>query len=554
MALACGASALPAAPLEWRWVYCPHNLLVDQNVERLLDVLRRAAAAGYNGALLADFKFNILERMDATYFRNVERVKTAARELGMELIPAVFPIGWSGGILAHNPNLAEGLPVRDAPFVVRADRAVPEDEAIPFLNGDFEEHDGDRFAGWSFQDEPGKITRADTTTVHSGRTALRMERIREHSPQYGNARVQQSVAVRPFRAYHLSVWIKTDAFRAADNVRVAVLTEDGRARNFTDLGVRQTQEWTQHHIVFNSLQDDRVRIYLGVWGGATGTIWWDDARLEPAGLTHLLRRDGCPFVIVGDDGTAYEEARDFVAVRDPRLGEAGFEYHEPPTIALTASSRMRDGERLRVSYYHTVMIGQHQVPASIVEPETYRILRDQAQRVQQALEPPAFFMSHDEIRIANWDAISQATGKTPGELLAENVRRCIGFIREVNPTARVYVWSDMFDPHHNAHDNYYLVNGTWAGSWEGLTPDVIVANWHFGAREKNLRWFAERGHRQILAGYYDSDPANIREWLETARRLDVPVSGVMYTTWQNNYRDLEAFARYAWGVRPASSP
>ena len=100
----------------------------------------------------------------------------------------------------------------------------------------------------------------------------------------------------------------------------------------------------------------------------------------------------------------------------------------------------------------------------------------------------------------------------------------------------------MFDPHHNAVDNYYLVNGSLAGAWEGLAGDVVVVNWNFGKREESLRFFSRRGHRQVIAGYYDGPPDQIRDWLDAAR--GVPgVVGVLYTTWRQDYSQLEAFAR-----------
>jgi hypothetical protein len=48
----------------------------------------------------------------------------------------------------------------------------------------------------------------------------------------------------------------------------------------------------------------------------------------------------------------------------------------------------------------------------------------------------------------------------------------------------------------------------------------------------------------VLAGYYDHDPAQIKEWLKSAAKVK-GVVGVMYTTWQNKFDDLEAFAKYA---------
>ena len=105
----------------------------------------------------------------------------------------------------------------------------------------------------------------------------------------------------------------------------------------------------------------------------------------------------------------------------------------------------------------------------------------------------------------------------------------------------------MFDPHHNAVDNYYLVRGTLAGSWEGLSKDTLIMNWNSGKQKESLDFFAKRGHAQILAGYYDGNPSSIKGWLATAKSLGgANVQGVMYTTWANNYSQLEAFAKAAF--------
>ena len=109
-------------------------------------------------------------------------------------------------------------------------------------------------------------------------------------------------------------------------------------------------------------------------------------------------------------------------------------------------------------------------------------------------------MSHDEIRVANWCRACQDRKLSPGQLLAENVRRCTAILKSINPHARVVVWSDMFDPHHNAVDNYYLVNGSLKGSWEGLSREVMIANWNSGKAKESLAFFADRGHKQLIAG------------------------------------------------------
>src|SRR5262249_26140571 len=109
----------------------------------------------------------------------------------------------------------------------------------------------------------------------------------------------------------------------------------------------------------------------------------------------------------------------------------------------------------------------------------------------------------------------------------------------------------MFDPHHNAVDNYYLVNGSLKGSWDGLARDVIIANWNGEKARQSLSFFANRGHRQIVAGYYDGDDlANFKQWDSAARNIP-GVFGFMYTTWQSKYGLLE---RYGEALRAASAP
>ncbi len=146
-----------------------------------------------------------------------------------------------------------------------------------------------------------------------------------------------------------------------------------------------------------------------------------------------------------------------------------------------------------------------------------------------------------------WDESCRKTGKTPGELLAENVRKCVALVRAEDAGKPIYVWSDMFDPHHNAQKagRYYLVkgDGPWYGSWKGLDKDVVIVNWNSdpGKRVASLRHFAGLGHRQILAGYYDGPVAAIRGWLRDGEQVQ-GIVGAMYTTWQHQYRDLEGFA------------
>lgn len=506
-----------------RWLYCSQNLWVDKNVDNLDALFQRAAKAGYTHVLLADSKFAKLGDMDARYFRNVERLKKLAAELKLEIVPAVFPVGYSNDILWHDPNLIEALPVRNALFVVRSGVGLLEPESpVALKEGDFSD-----LKKWDWKD--------DNVTADNG--AARMSDLKG-----ANARIVQKLKLQPFRQYHLAVRVKTQDFRGKPEAKVLA---GNQALDFNDLGVKPTQDWTTHHVVFNSLTHTQASLYLGCWGGSTGSLWWDDATLQEAGLVNRVRRPGAPLVVKTEAGNPLVEGRDYEALKDPKMGVRTWKgsydvWHEPPPFKTSQP----DGTRLRVSYYHAVTVNDDQAMICPSEPRTVELLRDQARRVHAAWGAKGYMMSHDEIRVLNWCDACQRRGLDAGAVLAENVRTCVNILREVNPGGRIYVWSDMFDPHHNAHQDYYLVRGDLTGSWEGLDKDVILVPWNFARRAQSLKFFAERGHRQVIAGYYDAKPERVREWLEAAKPFP-GVVGVMYTTWQHKYGDLERFAELA---------
>lgn len=538
-----------------RWVYVMLNLQVNENAEKLISLIERAAGDGYNGVVLADYKLNILDRVPEHYFANVRRVKAAAQAKGVELIPALFPIGYSNGLLAHDPNLAEGLEAHSV-FIARGRRAEhAPDPATRYRNGGLEEvRDNGGFAGLSFQDDPGQATVADTAVCHSGQTSCRFRDTHTTSTG-GNARLVQQVSVRPRTCYRFSAWVKTDKLQAPGGFRLLALgSEGGQALTFFEGGIQPDQDWTQVDVVFNSLDQTSVNLYVGLWGGSAGTLWVDDLELTEVPLTNVLRRPGCPLTVRSADGKrTYEEGRDFEPIADPKLGQVPYagEYsfaHDGPALTLTPQSRIQVGERLEVTWYHPVLVHGSQIACCLSEPKVYEILEAQARRVIDLLEPRTLFLSHDELRVANWCAACQARNLTAGQLLADNVSRCARIAHSIDPKLDLVVWSDMFDPHHNAVADYYLVRGSLAGSWEGLPRSMLIANWNSGQAGNSLAFFAGRGHRQVLAGYYDA-PAleGFSTWDQAAR--GVPgVVGFMYTTWQARF---EALGRYAEALRTA---
>jgi hypothetical protein len=520
--LAFTVSATAAEKLE-KWIYKSTNLLVEKNVDELAALLTRGHAAGYTHMLLADSKFSRLGDMDARYFKNVERVKQLAAQSQIEIVPALFSIGYSNDILSRDVNLVEALPVKNVPLTVKGGTAVVDDPTAPTL------------PGGAF-DDPKKWSFKDPTVIFENRTA----RITDAKT---NSRIVRKLTLQPWRQYHVSVWVKTENFRGTPEIKV--LPPGGKpSLTWDHIGAKSTQDWKQQHIVFNSQDNTTADLYFGAWGGGAGTLQWRDAKLEEVGFLNMPRRAGCPLTITTADAKALVEGRDFEPLKDASLGMTPYAgefdiWHQPPQL----KTKLPDGTKLLASYYHAATIHAGQAMICPSEPKTMELLRDQAQRMAKLWGAKGYMMSHDEIRVLNQCAACRARGLTPGQILADNVKQCIAILREVNPGGRIYVWSDMFDPNHNAVEkNYYLVNGSLLGSWEGLDKDVIILPWYYEKRAESLKFFADRGNKQVIAGYYDSKPERIKDWLAAAKGLN-SVTGVMFTTWRNKYDDLEAFSK-----------
>ncbi|MGA2244356.1 MAG: carbohydrate binding domain-containing protein [Verrucomicrobiota bacterium] len=530
------AKAIAAAyPDRFVWVF-GWGLDQDSDVTNITRVLNTAARHGLNGAVVS-FGLDTLCQHDADYFRRLKEVQERCVQDHLELIPTVFSVGYGGGLLAHNPNLAEGLPVTDAPFVVAGSEArfVPDDKAR-VVNGGFEEFLGDRFSAFAFCDDPGKISFADTEVKHGGRASLRLENF--GSDPNGHGRVMQTIQVTPHRCYRASLWVKTEGLRPVSAFRCMVLANDHELAP-RDFKLPATTEWRKISFLFNSLTNERVNLYAGLWEGKAGKVWLDDLTVEDAGPVNVLRRPGTPVAVRSDDGSAtYAEGRDYAALRSPDFNVWRGDS-TPAVLKLLPGSRIQDGQRLRVSWYHPMLIYDSQVTVCMAEPEVYDIIDHEAKLLAEHLHPHRVLLGMDEIRMGG--TCRACAGRDLAALLGECVTRQAAAIHRYSPDAQIYVWSDMFDPNHNAHDDYYLVHGSFAGSWDHLPKDITVCVWGGEPQPESLKFFADRGFATLVACYYDEENLDdVRRWLSVAQPLP-KVRGFMYTPWTGQYDLLPAF-------------
>lgn len=508
-----------------RWVYVSANFLLPTEVDRVEKLMKECRPLGYTHLLITDSKFCRLKELDKRYVQNISRIVATAKQLELKLVPAVFPVGYSNSLLSQNVNMAEGLPVRNALFEVHGNNAAlvaDPQVSLPSIT--------DR-KQWNF---------VDKTLQVDG------DFLKATEPQGQNCRVMKSVKVSPFRHYHVSIRIRTENFKGQPQITV-LAPESGRRLTHTNLNVSRTQEWNTHHVTFNSLDNSAVNVYAGAWSPNGGSMWLAEPQMEESGLLNILRRDGTPLRVLTNESPPREliEGTDFEPVRDDRTGTVPYSgeyevWHESPSIRMKGD--WPEGTQLRVSWYHPHIIYDGQVCGCVTEPAFVDLLKEQADGVEQLFPSTDRMMSHDEWRLMGWDESFQKLGKTPGQIAADNVRLCSKYLWKQQQDRRVFVWSDMFDPHHNAVDNYYLVNGDLTGSWEGLEKNVAIVNWNFGLRAESLKFFADRGHQQVLAGYYDADAEQIGKWLDTVKKQKTPnVIGVMYTTWKQDYSQLKEF-------------
>lgn len=538
-------AAEPRYPDRFVWIF-GWNLTRPTDVPEIEAVLKDAAQSGLNGAVFS-LGMDSLCKKQPVYFERLAQLQATCRELGLEFIPSAFSIGYGGGFLVHNRHLAEGFLVEDALFEVSGGEAryVP-DSQVRVVNGGFEEFRGNRLEGYRFHDQPGVVSFVDTEVVHSGKASLRMENFRANP--HGHGRVMQEIKVRPRRQYRVSLWVKTENLQPEGCFQMTVLAS-GRSLSPQQFSIKPTSDWQKITMVFNSLHYDTVGLYAGVWGGRSGRFWLDDWSIEEIGPLNVLNRPGTPVTVRSEDGkVTYEEGRDYARLQDTQLNFNWLD-RPSPTLKLLPGTRIRPGERLRVTYYHGMSINRGQVTVCMAEPEIYDIVDHEAALLAKYVRPKRLLLNMDEIRMGG--SCAACRGKNMAELLGHCITRHVEILRKHMPNLEVYIWSDMFDPHHNAHADYYLVEGDFTGSWKYIPKDLIIAVWGRRPRPESLRFFSEEGFRTLVACYYDADDLeDVKGWIELAQATR-GVQGFMYTPWTKKYRLLGDFGRLIGAAAPS---
>ncbi len=531
----------------YRWVRVGSGLRSEADVEKVRKIAETAAQHGLNGILLSS-GLDSLDLQPPEYYQNLTRVRDICRKLHLDIIPSFLSAGYGGAVLAHDKNLAAGLPVKDALYIAKGGEArLQADPAVSLVNGGFEQSGADLIQGFGLTGNPGEFVIRDNSTHAEGRIALRFENFRK-APQE-TISIRQSLAVKPYRCYRLSCSVKAAELRPSDpfgdsNFQLKVLGgEEKRPLQFENPKLSPNDDWHRVAVGFNSLGYDKVEIVPSVAGGGDGKFWIDDLKLEEVGLTNVLRRPGTPLVVRGEsNGTIYLEGSDYSRVADPIMN---FHYdHDGPAIQISPGGRIREGDRLRVSFYHGTFIYNDQIPLCMSESKLYEIWEKQIRLVHQALAPRHYMLNMDELRAGGSCEVCKRRNMTMGQILGDTLTRQFKMIKGVNPEAKIFVWSDMMDPNHNAKPDrkwYYLAEGTYTDSWKYIPKDLNIVCWYYEVRAASLKHFSSLGFKTMAGSYYDADNLdNPKDWLKALDETP-GASGILYTTWLNKYDLLGAF-------------
>jgi hypothetical protein len=552
---ACRVVDAPEFPI--RWVYYPMNFLVDANVTKAKTQWQQFSDLKLNGAVCGDVKYDFITEMPKKYSDSLYSTRLFAQDRFFNFIPSIFSFGYSNSLMYFDPNFASGLPVNGQKFIIESDtaRLIPSVN-VTMPNGGLENHNGNNFPGFQFIDQPGVLSFADTDIKYSGNTSVRFEGF-EQAGNNPNARVVYRTAVAPFKQYKISCAVRTENLMPNGDIRITVLNTKGKQLNYANTNVPTTTSgWKKIDVVINSLDNDTIAIYWGVWGARSGKIWWDDLSISELAFVNLLRREGTPLNVDNPlVDLIIREGVDFDTLRDPKLGKLNswygdFDtYHQPPKFKIKNNS-IKNGDTLYMSYYHAITVYDGQVMVTMSDDNLYNQIEKQFKILDSILNPKYYFMNHDEIRTMNWDNGDLNKMMTPGQLLADNTIKCNNIIKKYNKNADIWDWSDMFDEFHNAvKKDYYLVNGDLTGSADLIDNNIGIVNWNSGKVQNSLNFFSSKGFRQIASPYYDTDENSIRNWKNNSRNT-INFQGMMYTTWAKNYTYIPHFAEYAWNHAP----
>lgn len=524
-----------------RWFFATDGIGDDIQMENIIELMNRAHKKNLNGMLwscgIENYQTFSQERKN-----RVIKIRDTAEKLNIEIIPTVWTIGYATA-LGKNPNLMEGIEVQNVPYICLGDKAVwDRSECVEKAqNPDFEQGSNNKFPGYGCL-EAGKLAFADSEIVHSGKSSLRVENFTQHS--HGVNRFRQPFDVKPHRLYEASFWRKTQELQPEDCFYLEIYAPGSNmlTKFKAPSGKNGSDDWRRFSLMVNSNIYDSLSVYAGVWGGQSGRAWMDDFSFKIAGIVNPIRRAGAPITVKNaQTGEVYSEGKDF-AFPEKYRPKTGTPVNKSIEFTIPAGSAIKSGDKLLISCYCSIPMGNGQKSTCMSEPEVYEFFAQSAAVVNETLKPKKWLLSMDEIRFAGTCKACQNRNMSLAQILGDCITKQYNAIKKVNPNAAVYIWNDMLDPALNGKKNYMNCVGDYANAVDYIPKGIVITCWERRHIQESMEYFSQKGFATQAAAYYDVDNLdNCREWLMQCNKTP-KCTGIMYTTWRNKYELLEGFA------------
>ncbi|MBR0226258.1 MAG: fibronectin type III domain-containing protein [Thermoguttaceae bacterium] len=471
----------------------------------------------------------------------LEQVKAYADKKEIEIIPTFWAVGCNA-FLSQDASLVEGRLVEYAPFNINEDP-------------NFQDHEvaGDGFEGkWS--NVPTNWEKTDTSLNF----------------------VEKSDGASEGSS---SVLVKIPKLKASDGIkRVFTGLEDGYyyvtckvridGANYAEMKVQnpdnpnsnayvdykpgnenfEPNQWGTMTSGVVMVTQGRLEIQLS-GAGQNGRLWFDDVDIirttSPGFLP--IPREGTPIHVYiktengefeevpqkNSDGTTnwklpaeYKEHYKF----DYGKGfyaefEEGIELKSidiiPQDSPLRSTPRL---DKIYIDYYEPTpnQYNPQRYSVCLSEEGLYDLMEESVSVIQEVFSPKTWFIGFDEVTIGGTCQTCLSTELTTAQIFGRSVTEQCNIIRNVknfDPESNIVVWSDMFDPNHNAKgadEPYQYVSGSLENVVDYIPNDLIIACWYDGSNrdelalsavqdraEKTLRFFSEKGFRTISSCYYD---------------------------------------------------
>ena len=537
----------------------------------------------------------------------LQQVKSYAEDRGIEIIPTFWFVGVNA-FLHQDASLVEGKFIEKAP--IKLDGGTGGDEVVGSEN--FEGNWSGVPDGWSKTDSSANLGEyVERNPGANGGSSVLVTLPKTESSD-GIWRVFSEL---DDGYYYVTCKVKIGAIQDSDyaelTIRDAVHRENSGYADFKRGNDNYVEnQWGEMASEVVRVTSGKLEIQLSGGGTKGEKIWFDDVKIHSANLNQVflpIPRDGTPVKVYKKTSSGgYEEIpqktngktnwklpdgykESYKFGYDETTDAYGFyaeiggkKLHNVQLEIPTGSQILRENLTTVYVDYYAPKSNQYaaaRYSACLSEEKLYDLMAQSAARIQETLQPKTWFIAFDEVTIGATCETCHNSGLTAAQIFGKSVSRQYDIIKNVDSDAEVVVWSDMFDPGHNATEKPYQdVAGSLKDAAKYIPNDLIIACWYDSNKPDEmsvevvkkhatatLKYFSDLGFRTISSCYYDWSKGfstsvmptsdldfNTQGWLSATAALkggqkdELPGNvGAFYLTWlETGKRDYDYFEPY----------